>query len=58
MAGWALGGTVGIGTVAYALAIGPLAQFFLAIFDTSRERSVQPSTRVEVGVAPEVGEHG
>jgi uncharacterized membrane protein YczE len=31
-AGWALGGGVGIGTVAYALAIGPLAQFFLRYF--------------------------
>jgi uncharacterized membrane protein YczE len=31
--GWALGGTVGIGTVAYALAIGPLAQLFLRVFD-------------------------
>jgi len=30
--GVALGGTVGIGTVAYALLIGPLAQFFLAKF--------------------------
>ncbi|MFF2662100.1 YitT family protein [Kitasatospora sp. NPDC058032] len=28
-AGVLLGGTVGVGTVAYALAIGPLAQFFL-----------------------------
>jgi len=28
-AGWALGGTVGVGTVAYALAIGPLVQLFL-----------------------------
>lgn len=28
-AGFLLGGTVGVGTVAYALAIGPLAQFFL-----------------------------
>lgn len=28
-AGWALGGTVGVGTVAYALAIGPLVQVFL-----------------------------
>ncbi|MFB7474372.1 YitT family protein [Kitasatospora sp. NPDC056184] len=28
-AGVQLGGTVGVGTVAYALAIGPLAQFFL-----------------------------
>ncbi|WP_199547958.1 YitT family protein [Streptomyces sp. N35] len=30
--GFLLGGTVGIGTVAYALAIGPLAQFFLRFF--------------------------
>lgn len=28
-AGWLLGGTVGIGTVAYALAIGPLAHVFI-----------------------------
>ncbi|MGC3992973.1 MAG: hypothetical protein QM779_02400 [Propionicimonas sp.] len=27
--GWLLGGAVGIGTVVYALAIGPLVQFFL-----------------------------
>ncbi len=31
-AGWLLGGTVGIGTVAFALAIGPLAQVFLPLF--------------------------
>ncbi|MFI5758796.1 YitT family protein [Streptomyces sp. NPDC051569] len=30
--GFTLGGTVGIGTVAYALAIGPLAQLFLRVF--------------------------
>ncbi|NBE55138.1 membrane protein YczE [Streptomyces boluensis] len=30
--GFLLGGTVGIGTVLYALAIGPLAQFFLRVF--------------------------
>jgi uncharacterized membrane protein YczE len=30
--GFALGGTIGVGTVAYALAIGPLAQFFLRLF--------------------------
>ncbi|MET8697009.1 hypothetical protein ABZV65_31215 [Streptomyces bauhiniae] len=30
--GFALGGTVGVGTVLYALAIGPLAQFFLRVF--------------------------
>jgi len=34
-AGFVLGGTVGIGTIAYALAIGPLAQFFLPIFTVS-----------------------
>jgi uncharacterized membrane protein YczE len=27
--GWLLGGTVGVGTVAYALAIGPLVHFFV-----------------------------
>lgn len=40
--GWLLGGTVGVGTVAFALAIGPLAQFFLPIF------AVQPVPRAHV----------
>lgn len=31
-AGWLLGGTVGVGTVLYALAIGPLTQAFLPAF--------------------------
>ncbi|GGV23723.1 YczE/YyaS/YitT family protein [Streptomyces spectabilis] len=30
--GFALGGTLGVGTVVYAVAIGPLAQFFLRLF--------------------------
>jgi uncharacterized membrane protein YczE len=30
--GWLLGGTVGIGTVLYAVLIGPLAQMFLGVF--------------------------
>lgn len=30
--GFALGGSVGVGTLAYALAIGPLAQLFLRVF--------------------------
>lgn len=30
--GWLLGGVVGLGTALYALAIGPLAQFFLPLF--------------------------
>lgn len=29
VAGWVLGGTVGVGTVAFAFLIGPLVQFFL-----------------------------
>lgn len=33
VAGWALGGTIGIGTVVFALGIGPIVQFFLGIFD-------------------------
>jgi uncharacterized membrane protein YczE len=30
--GWLLGGTVGVGTLAFAVLIGPLAQFFLRLF--------------------------
>jgi uncharacterized membrane protein YczE len=39
--GWLLGGTVGIGTVLFALAIGPLAQLFLPLFDVGRRPSVE-----------------
>jgi uncharacterized membrane protein YczE len=42
--GWLLGGVVGVGTVAYALGIGPLAQLFLRWFDTG-ERSKPGSGR-------------
>jgi uncharacterized membrane protein YczE len=34
LSGWLLGGTVGIGTVLFAVLIGPLAQRFLPLFDT------------------------
>jgi uncharacterized membrane protein YczE len=47
-AGWFLGGTVGIGTVLYALSIGPLAQFFLRIFtvqSSSSSRASQVASR-------------
>ncbi len=36
--GWLLGGTVGIGTVAFALGIGPISQFFLARFGGRPQR--------------------
>lgn len=39
--GWLLGGTVGVGTVAYALSIGPLTQLFLGPL------TVRPSRPVE-----------
>jgi uncharacterized membrane protein YczE len=32
VAGWLLGGTLGIGTVLYAVAVGPVVQFFLVRF--------------------------
>jgi uncharacterized membrane protein YczE len=35
VAGWALGGTIGLGTVVFALGIGPLVQVFLGLFDRS-----------------------
>lgn len=39
LTGLALGGTVGLGTIAYALGIGPLVQPLLAIFEVGPGRS-------------------
>jgi uncharacterized membrane protein YczE len=36
--GWLLGGTVGLGTVLYAVAIGPLSQFFLPLLTVDLTR--------------------
>jgi uncharacterized membrane protein YczE len=36
LTGWLLGGTVGVGTVVYALAIGPLAHVFVPLFARGR----------------------
>ncbi len=44
LAGFLLGGTVGVGTVAYALAIGPLAQVFLPLFSVPRAAEVRQSS--------------
>ncbi|MEW1748531.1 YitT family protein [Streptomyces angustmyceticus] len=49
-AGYLLGGSVGAGTVVYALAIGPLAQFFLRRF-AIKDRPVTPSPVVARGEA-------
>lgn len=45
--GFLLGGTAGIGTVVYALAIGPLAQFFIP------RCTVRPAVAEPVGVRPQ-----
>lgn len=37
--GWLLGGTVGVGTVAFALLIGPLVHLAMPLFDTDPERT-------------------
>jgi uncharacterized membrane protein YczE len=36
--GWALGGPMGLGTAVFALAIGPLVQFFLGVFGMRTNR--------------------
>lgn len=44
--GFALGGTLGIGTLVYALAVGPLVQPLLPLLEVAREE--QPATREPV----------
>jgi uncharacterized membrane protein YczE len=46
--GWLLGGTGGVGTVAYALAIGPLTQAFLPWFTGTAAASIRPRRRAAV----------
>jgi uncharacterized membrane protein YczE len=48
VAGWLLGGVVGVGTVVYALAIGPLAQIFIPLFDTTRGDVAASETSVDL----------
>ena len=36
--GWALGGTLGLGTALYAIAIGPMVHLMLPIFTIAEER--------------------
>ena len=42
--GWLLGGTVGIGTLVFAAAIGPLVHLTLPLFDTARHRDPHPTS--------------
>ncbi len=43
VAGFLMGGTIGIGTVAFAVGIGPLAQLFLVVFDREGRVSRRPT---------------
>jgi hypothetical protein len=58
-AGWLLGGSVGVGTVVYALAIGPLVQLLLPYFlvpaargDAGQAADAQPGDREDQSAAP------
>jgi hypothetical protein len=56
-AGWLLGGSVGVGTVAYALAIGPLAHYFIPRFATRSASGGSSGTTgsASVPAAPGIG---
>jgi uncharacterized membrane protein YczE len=41
--GWLLGGTVGVGTLAFAVSIGPLTQLFLRLFGSTRTAPSRPA---------------
>jgi uncharacterized membrane protein YczE len=49
LAGWLLGGTVGVGTVVYAVCIGPLAHVFVPLFS----RPAQPEAAAREPAAGE-----
>jgi uncharacterized membrane protein YczE len=40
--GWLLGGSVGVGTIVFALAIGPVVQFFLPFFAIAARGPLPP----------------
>jgi uncharacterized membrane protein YczE len=55
-AGWLLGGTVGIGTVVFALTIGPLSQLFLRVFVVAGKPGGKPiDGGLELGVGVDEG---
>jgi hypothetical protein len=53
-AGWLLGGVFGVGTLLYAVAIGPLAQLFLPLFTPRRPATsaASPATSTPATAAP------
>ena len=51
--GWVLGGTVGIGTVVYALAIGPLAHIFIPLLRIDEPVRLAPAGEVDTATGTE-----
>jgi len=51
--GWLLGGTVGIGTVVYALAIGPLAHVFIPLLRIDEPVRLAPAGAVDTATGTE-----
>ncbi|MFF7247421.1 YitT family protein [Embleya sp. NPDC008237] len=49
LVGFVLGGSLGLGTVVYALAIGPLVQVFLPLLTVPEPRRVRPDAAGEPG---------
>jgi uncharacterized membrane protein YczE len=56
--GWVLGGTVGIGTVVYALAIGPLAHIFIPLLRIDEPDRLVPVADLDVGATLAPQEEG
>jgi len=54
--GWALGGTIGIGTVVFAFGIGPVVQVMLGVFDREGRVSRRREVRILDGSPGSVGE--
>lgn len=53
---WALGGTIGIGTIVFAFGIGPVVQVMLGIFDRDGRVARRRVTRILDGAPGSVGE--
>ena len=52
LVGWLLGGSVGVGTVVYALGIGPLAHFFIPRLALDPPSAAASASRSGTGPAP------
>ena len=55
LVGWLLGGSVGVGTVVYALGIGPLAHFFIPRLAIDRRQQALAHQPAGTGLAKEHG---